>query len=420
MRNPRAAVTSLGLALVLLLASTPGAAGILDATWTAPTTHTDGTPLTDLASYRVYYGTSGSPCPGSSWMPVASPTASPSVGQRVSVRLTGLTTGASYNVAVSAIDAGGVESPCSNFASAVSRFELAVSPTGSVSFGTVTVGSFAEQSFTVSNTSGGTISGSASVGAPFSVVSGTPFTLAGQGTTQTVRVRFTPTVATTVSTTLTFAAAGGTLSTILTGIGAAATPPPQTDTTPPTVAVTAPVAGNTAKSTVTISASASDNVGVAGVQFQLDGVKLGAEVTTQPYTVAWNTTAAADGTHVLTAVARDAAGNLATSVGVSVRVANAAVADATAPTISGITTTSITASGAVIGWTTNEPSDTQVEYGPTKSYGNQAPLNATLQTAHTQTIGGLRPGTWYHFRVRSRDAAGNLSVSKDFRFKTSR
>jgi len=419
MRNPRAAVTSLGLALVLLLAPMPGAAGILDATWTAPTTHTDGSPLIDLASYRVYYGTSGSPCPGSSWMPVASPTASPSVGQRVSVRLTGLTTGASYNVAVSAIDAGGVESPCSNFASAVSRFELAVSPTGSVSFGTVTVGSFAEQSFTVSNTSGGTISGSASVGAPFSVVSGTPFTLAGQGTTQTVRVRFTPTVATTVSTTLTFAAAGGTLSTILTGIAAAATPPPQTDTTPPTVAVTAPVSGNTVKSTVTISASASDNVGVAGVQFQLDGVKLGAEVTTQPYTVAWNTTAAANGTHVLTAVARDATGNLATSVGVAVSVANAAVADATAPTISGITT-SVTASGAVIGWTTNEPGDTQVEYGLTKSYGAQAPLNAALQTSHTQTIGGLKPGTWYHFRVRSRDAAGNLSVSKDFRFKTSR
>ena len=419
MRNPRAAVTSLGLALVLLLASTPGAAGILDATWTAPTTHTDGTPLTDLASYRVYYGTSGSPCAGSAWTPVSSPTSSPTAGQRVSARLSGLTTGASYNVAVSAIDAAGNESPCSNIASAVSRSEFAVSPAGSVSVGTVTVGSYAEQSFTVSNTSGGTISGSASVGAPFSVVSGTPFTLAGQGTTQTVRVRFTPTAATTVSTTLTFAAAGGTLSTIVTGVGAAATPPPQTDTTPPTVAVTAPVSGNTVKSTVTISASASDNVGVAGVQFQLDGVKLGAEVTTQPYTVAWNTTAAADGTHVLTAVAREAAGNLATSVRVSVSVANAAVADVTAPTISQITT-AVTAAGAVIGWTTNEPSDTQVEYGLTKSYGAQAPLNAALQTSHTQTIGGLRPGTWYHFRVRSRDAAGNLSVSKDFRFKTSR
>jgi hypothetical protein len=316
--NPRSTVTSLGLALALLLASTPGAAGILDATWTAPTTNTDGSPLTDLASYRVYYGTSGSPCAGSSWMPVASPTPSPGAGQRVSVRLTGLTTGASYNVAVSAIDAVGTESPCSNVASAVSRSELAVSPTGSVSFGTVALGSFAEQSFTVSNTTGGTISGSASVAAPFSVVSGTPFTLAGQGATQTVRVRFTPTVATTVSTTLTFAAAGGTLATILTGTGAAA-----------------------------------------------------------------------------------------------------AVADATAPTISGITT-SVTASGAVIGWTTNEPSDTQVEYGSTKSYGSQAPLNTSLQTTHMQTIGGLKPNTWYHFRVRSRDAAGNLSVSKDFRFKTSR
>jgi hypothetical protein len=54
----------------------------------------------------------------------------------------------------------------------------------------------------------------------------------------------------------------------------------------------------------------------------------------------------------------------------------------------------------------------------TKSYGALAPLNTTLQTSHSQAINGLAPGTWYRFRVRSRDAAGNLGVSGDYRFKT--
>jgi hypothetical protein len=152
-------------------------------------------------------------------------------------------------------------------------------------------------------------------------------------------------------------------------------------------------------------------VGVGGVQFQLDGVSLGAEVATPPYAVAWTTTATADGAHVLTAVARDAAGNKATSTGVSVTVAN------TAPVISGMSL-SVTSSGATIGWTTNTPSDTQIEYGLTASYGNLAPLSATLVTGHSQAINGLAANTWYHFRMRSRDAAGNLAVSGDVRFKT--
>src|SRR5439155_7019993 len=89
-------------------------------------------------------------------------------------------------------------------------------------------------------------------------------------------------------------------------------PPGSTDTIPPTVAITAPTAGTTVAGTITVSASATDNVGVAGVQFKLDGATLGVEDTTAPYAVSWNTTAAADGTHTLTAVARDAAGNIAT------------------------------------------------------------------------------------------------------------
>ena len=52
------------LSAVLLLPARPASAGILDASWFAPTTNTDGSPLTDLASYSVYYGTSDSPLLG--------------------------------------------------------------------------------------------------------------------------------------------------------------------------------------------------------------------------------------------------------------------------------------------------------------------------------------------------------------------
>ena len=125
--NPRSAVIQLGLGLsllLLLLMTTPSTAGILDATWTAPTMNTDGSPLTDLASYRVYYGTPSSPCPGSSWAQVASPTPSPGPSQSVSFRLTGLATGALYRAAVSAVDASGLESACSTEVSAVARAEF--------------------------------------------------------------------------------------------------------------------------------------------------------------------------------------------------------------------------------------------------------------------------------------------------------
>src|SRR5438093_201173 len=84
----------------------------------------------------------------------------------------------------------------------------------------------------------------------------------------------------------------------------------------------APTAGATVAGIVTVTASASDNVGVVGVQFSLDGANLGAEVTTAtPYSTAWDTSTAANGSHTLTAVARDAAGNT-TAAAVTVTVSN--------------------------------------------------------------------------------------------------
>src|SRR5207248_10208249 len=95
-----------------------------------------------------------------------------------------------------------------------------------------------------------------------------------------------------------------------------------TDTTPPTVSLSAPANNATVSgSSVTVSASATDDVGVVGVQFKMDGANLGAEDTGAPYGVTWNTTTIANGSHTLTAVARDAAGNRSTAA-VSVLVNN--------------------------------------------------------------------------------------------------
>jgi Divergent InlB B-repeat domain/Fibronectin type III domain len=208
-----------GLALAAVSGATnPASAGVLDASWTAPTTNTDGSALTDLASYKVYYSTSGTPCPGSTSLTVATSTSTPPSNQTVNVRLTGLTTGSTYNVSVAAVDSGGNQSACSAVASAVAQVDIAVTPNGT-NFGNVNIGSFATQTFTVQSTRGGTITGTASVPAPFTIVSGSPFTLAGTGATATVTVRFTPTTTVAASTNINFTADGDTISRLVTGTG---------------------------------------------------------------------------------------------------------------------------------------------------------------------------------------------------------
>jgi methionine-rich copper-binding protein CopC len=90
-------------------------------------------------------------------------------------------------------------------------------------------------------------------------------------------------------------------------------------------------AGSTVGGTVVLSALASDSVGVAGVQFQANGVNIGSEVTTAPYRTSWNTSSLASGTYSITAIAYNIFGNSTTSVPISVTV------DSTPPTITGST-----------------------------------------------------------------------------------
>lgn len=100
------------------------------------------------------------------------------------------------------------------------------------------------------------------------------------------------------------------------------TPPP--DTTPPTVMMTAPGDGTTVSGVVGLSAAASDDAGVADVQFLFDGAPIGPAVTAAPYTATWNSSGVANGPHTLAARARDTSGNTATAAAVHVTVSNTA------------------------------------------------------------------------------------------------
>jgi hypothetical protein len=95
---------------------------------------------------------------------------------------------------------------------------------------------------------------------------------------------------------------------------------PLPDVTPPSVAVVTPPAGSVA-GTVVVEAAATDNVGVASVQFKVDGVDAGTPDTSAPYSISLDTTLLDDGPHTISAEARDAVDNAAIAA-VTVTVAN--------------------------------------------------------------------------------------------------
>lgn len=93
--------------------------------------------------------------------------------------------------------------------------------------------------------------------------------------------------------------------------GGTAPPPPATDTTAPTVALTAPADGSSVSGDVTVTATASDNVAVTKVEITAGGVLITTD-TVSPYSAVWTTTSNDAGAKTITAKAYDAAGNTAT------------------------------------------------------------------------------------------------------------
>ena len=189
----------------------------------------------------------------------------------------------------------------------------------------------------------------------------------------------------------------------LTGLAA-----PLTDTAAPTVTITSPANGATVVGSLTLTAAASDDVAVAGVQFQLDGVNLGAEITSPPFTTSWNSMNASNGAHLLTAIARDSSGKTTTSAAVSITINN----DLTPPTVS-ITTPINGASVAgtavaIIATASDNVGVVGVQFRLNgANFGTEftaPPYSVTWNT----TLGLNGAYTW---TAVARDAAGNSTIS---------
>ena len=87
------------------------------------------------------------------------------------------------------------------------------------------------------------------------------------------------------------------------------------------------------------------------------------------------------------------------------------------PVISGIFVSNIQPDSVVVNWSTDTPSTSYVQYG-LSAYTNTTAENTTLVTTHSVVVSGLTASTLYHFRVGSRDAAGQLALSADSTFTT--
>jgi peptidoglycan hydrolase-like protein with peptidoglycan-binding domain len=183
------------------------------------------------------------------------------------------------------------------------------------------------------------------------------------------------------------------------------------ETTAPSVSISSPSNGATVSgSSVALTATATDTVAVAKVQFEVGSTNIGTAATSSPYTTMWNSKGVSDGSYTLYAVAENTSGYYATS-SVSVTVRNSP------PVITSIAASSTATSSATITWTTDEPASSLVNYGTTSSYGN-ASSSVALATSHSITISGLTAGTPYDFEVQSVDAESNTATSSNQTFTT--
>ncbi|MCK1597287.1 LamG-like jellyroll fold domain-containing protein [Bradyrhizobium sp. 164] len=177
------------------------------------------------------------------------------------------------------------------------------------------------------------------------------------------------------------------------------------DTIAPTVSFTPPA--SIVSGTVSLAASASDNIGVAGVKFLLDGNTLvGTEDTTSPYGVSWTTTTASNGSHALTAQARDAANNITTSTPVNVTVDNQAptgtvtINGGAAATNSTSVTLTLTATDAVTSVKQMRFSNSGSSYSTAEAFAPTKAWTLSNATGGTKTV-----------YVQFMDAAGNWSAA---------
>jgi hypothetical protein len=186
------------------------------------------------------------------------------------------------------------------------------------------------------------------------------------------------------------------------------------DTVPPTISdvTVAVVDRNSATITWTTNEPATSQVEYS-LNSDLSSSLLTTEITDlrqQHSVVISNLTA--NTTYYYRAISKDAAGNQATSTISSFTTAQEKE-DITPPTISNVSVSNITTNSATITWTTDENSNSIVDYGTSESLGLMAGNVGELVTSHSVTLTGLSVGTTYYFQVRSQDASGNMTTDNN-------
>ncbi len=380
----------LALLTVLMLTlpiSAENAFAAITLNWTAPTTNTDGTPLTDLSGYKLYYGTSA-----------GNYTNSITLGNVITYTLNNLANGTYYFVAT-AYTAAGSESAPSN---EVSKTESATSDTTPPTVNTFTIPATAT-SLTVSITSFTATDNVAVTGYLVNASATTPAASAA-GWAATAPTSYTFTSAGTKTLYAWAKDAAGNVSTSRT----ASTTITLADTTPPTVnTFTIPATATSLTVSIT-SLTATDNVAVTGYLVNVSATTPAASAAGWAATAPTSYTFTSAGTKTLYAWAKDAAGNVSTSRNASTTIT---LSDTTPPTVTGFTMPA-TAASLEIPITLFTATDniavtgyiiTEIATAPAASATG---WSATAPTSHTTSAAGSK--TFYAW---AKDAAGNVSTS---------
>jgi len=189
--------------------------------------------------------------------------------------------------------------------------------------------------------------------------------------------------------------------------------PAVVDNTPPTPPTNLNASASNSNLVGLSWTASTDNVGVAGYRILRNSTLL----TSISGTTYADSSVSPSTTYSYAVQAYDAAGN----VSASSNTASATTPPATTnpPVISSVAAGSITPSSAMITWTTDIPSSSQVFYGTTASYGQSTTFDSTQVTRHSQTLNGLTAGTTYHYDVQSTGSTSNTGTSADGTFSTS-
>lgn len=178
----------------------------------------------------------------------------------------------------------------------------------------------------------------------------------------------------------------------------------------PSVTMTSPTSGATVSGTITLSASASDPAGIAGVQFLVDNSAVGTEDTVAPFSMSFDTTTLANGSHTFAARARNTANATATS-SVAATVSNGT----SAGQISLVTALALSPASPVVGQSTTVTFTVENTGGSAISVqyflaGARDPSNGNVDFPASAAV-TLQPGQQYSYSAsRSFSAAGSYTT----------